>query len=202
MSSNFAALLGDLDTMLKADGDGGTALTTGTVKPDGDDGKDPGPDSPTLTKALQVTLPDGTMVEAFDGEEMLKALEARQADMMGEIQDTQGAFGSMVELIKRQGAQIAKQESLLKALNTQVERLAAAGTGRRAILNINEKPTAATVADTSADASPGEVMAKALNMARDGKLDWSWMSRIEAGQGRGEILPPELARRHPELLKA
>lgn len=167
----------------------------------------------TFGKAFKVKLEDGSETEAFDGTAMLKALHAenellrqtmteRDAELAKAFDIVVGVLGEQREYDAAQTKQLAEQDTLIKALQAKVETIGSAGVGRRTMLAIAEKLTPGTGAGPDAPnaATPQQVMMKANFLAREGKLDWSWLPRIEAHQGRGSLAPPELLQRHPELL--
>lgn len=82
-----------------------------------------------LVKSMKVKLEDGSEVDAIDGGEMLKALEARIDT--GEKNTTQ-AVTQLVALVKSQGA-------LIKSLGEQVTGLRAEGRGRKTVLAVTER---------------------------------------------------------------
>jgi hypothetical protein len=169
----------------------------------------------TFGKAFRVKLEDGTETEAFDGTEMLRALHAEHeglADRVaGQQEDILKAFDLAVVTIREQReelaalkAKTAEQGTLLKSLGDKVSTIGAAGVGRRTVLAIAEKlsPSAGitgAASETSAP-TPNQVLMKAQFMARNNKLDWSQLPRIEAHQGRGALAPDDLLQRYPELL--
>lgn len=167
----------------------------------------------TFGKAFKVKLEDGTETEAFDGTAMLKALHAenellrstmndRDAELAKAMDIIVGVLGEQREYDAAQTKQLAAQDAIIKALQAKVETIGSAGVGRRTMLAIAEKLTPGTgpAADEPKKASGAQVMMKAMFMAREGKLDWGSIPRIEAFQGRGELAPPDLIGRYPELL--
>lgn len=168
-SEGFAALLGELDTMTKAlpaadvaddkkiadaadDGDG-----DGKQKLDAD-GK-PIADTDPMTKSFQVTLADGTVVEAEDGTELVKSLFARvdqNEDMIVK------ALGGTLNLVKSQGEQIAATNALVKSMQAEIAKLGNQGAGRKTLVNVHEQVSTLTKAmGQPPTLTPAEFMTKA-----------------------------------------
>ena len=212
-TSHFAALLSELDTMQKAsaggaDGDtddkkvvdaAGDGTETGTG--DGDTGGGEGDE--TFGKAFTVRLADGTEQQAYDGTAMMKALHTQQGEHGAAMEDMHKAFGMAIDVIKSLQATIAKQDTLLKALDTRVAGLATTGTGRKSMVTVMERLGSGT-ANSDPAAAPkqtaGGIMMKARSMAIEGKMPWADVARIEAYQGRGQVAPPDILSQYPALM--
>lgn len=201
--SKFDELLGELETLAKAqpadDGDdkivAAAADGGGQVdgKPDGDEGMGgagdgDGDEGKPMTKSFKVTLADGSVVEAQDGTELVKALQDR-------VEETEGvlakALDTAVALIKSQGEQIAALSGKVKALSSE-------GKGRKAVLSVVEKPAAGTdLAKSTAEQGmkPEEFMAKALDAQRDGRLTGIEVATAEAYLNRGQPVPANIIER-------
>lgn len=211
--SEFKALIGELqtqlDTFAKAgapcddkDDDKKIVAAAGKegAKAEGDD-KEPDGDE-AFGKAFKVTLADGSEAEAFDGTAMLKALMLENGELKESMGDFQKAFASAVDVIKQMRDGMAEQATMIKALQTTVGTLSAAPAGRRTMVTIAEKLTPGTPGAGEAANKPTAhgVMMKASQMCRSGALGWEALPRIEAFQGRGQLAPPDLLARFPELL--
>lgn len=85
-----------------------------------------------LAKSFKVTGPNGEELDAVDGTEMLKSLEAR---LEATEASTLGGMGQLLGLVKSQGA-------LIKSLSEQVGAMASQGRGRKAMLQVHERPDA------------------------------------------------------------
>lgn len=171
----FLALLGELDTLNKA-------IPAAEVKDDKkieaaaaaagaeDDGKEKlgedGKPLPAMTKSMQVTLADGTVIEAEDGTELVKSLFARvddQEDLMVK------ALGGAINLIKAQGEQITATNALVKSLQADLAKLGNQGAGRKTLVNVHEQVTQLTKSNQEPQGpTPQEFMVKA-NAAFDAK---------------------------------
>jgi hypothetical protein len=136
--SKFDELLGELETLAKAqpaeDGDDkivaaaaeGGGQVEGEEKDDGGEGADP------MAKSFEVTLADGTKVQAQDGTALVKALQ----DRLETTETTMAkALETAIGLIKSQGEQLV-------ALKGKVASLSSEGKGRKAVLTVTPKPSA------------------------------------------------------------
>lgn len=167
------------------DGDGDGA---GDGDGDGDDAKgDKDGDEPMGKSLGTVTLESGEQVDAIDGTELVKSLMARVETSEGQMQKAlEGAVG----LIKSQGA-------MIKSLSEQVNKLAGAGRGRKAMLTVTEKTPAGQQMSKSEPAgmSGEEFMAKALTAQAAGKILAKDVSAIEMYLNRGMQIPAHLIAR-------
>jgi hypothetical protein len=156
-------------------------------------------DDKQFGKAFSVTLADGTQAEAFDGTEMLKALHTTADEHAEKIEDLQKAFSTAIGVIKDLRQVVTEQAEMLKAYGAKTAQVASSGTGRRTMVAIAEKLTPMAAAEAAKPTGAG-VMMKAQQMCRAGSLGWEALPRIEAFQGRGQLAPPDLLARFPELL--
>ena len=160
----FDALLGELDTLTKAlPADDGSdkkiqAAAEGGGSVDGDEDENLDADGkPILGKSLQVTLADGTKVDAQDGTALVKSL-------IGRIDDTEDVISKCLTAVV---GMVKAQDELIKSLQGDVKRLGGEGKGRKTMLAITEQAsTLAKSAPTGLDV--GEFMIKA-NSAFDAK---------------------------------
>lgn len=194
--SKFDELLGELETLAKAqpaeDGDDKivAAAAEGGGQVDGDENGEGGEsmgDDP-MAKSFEVTLADGTKVQAQDGTALVKALQDR-------IDSTETvmakALESAIGLIKSQGAQIEALSGKVKALSNE-------GKGRKAVLTVTPKPAAGgeTMAKSQPEGiTPEEFMAKALDAQKLGRLTGLEVSVAEAHLNRGQQVPVEIIRK-------
>lgn len=161
---------GDLD-------DDGTNDKTGA-----DVGKKEGDDEP-MGKSFDLTLDDGTKVEAFDATELLKALGARQDGVETALTK---ALSITIDTIKSQG-------DLIKSLQADVTRLANAGRGRKTAVTLVDKVDPASLAKSEPTGmAPAEFMAKALSLQEQGKLSGLDVSRAESYLNRGMDIPADI----------
>lgn len=158
----------------------------------GGEGGEPEPEgedkAPAMAKSFKFTLEDGTEVEAQDGAEMVKSLQARIEATEGEMVK---ALGTAVDLIKGQG-------DMIKSLQSQVAKLAGEGRGRKAVVSVVEKTNATEVMAKSV-AQPGlshdEFFAKALDAQRAGRINGLDIALAESCLNRGEAIPASIVAR-------
>lgn len=161
---------GDLD-------DDGTNDKTGKPAAKGE-----GDEAP-MGKSFDLTLDDGTKVEAFDATELLKALGARQDGV--ETAMTK-ALSITIDTIKVQG-------DLIKSLQADVTRLANAGRGRKTAVTLVDKVDPASLAKSEPTGmGAAEFMAKALSLQEQGKLSGLDVSRAESYLNRGLEIPADI----------
>lgn len=154
---------------------------------DADENQDEGEDEEQgdlFSKAMEVTLPSGERVEAYDGTLLVKALgnqvaESREA-MQSSLDKVQQALVKTTKLLK---SLVGDNE----ALRSQVEILAASGRGRRSSLSIHDKPAASIQAP--AVQSRKEILAKALVAQQAGKISGYDVATAEETLNKGLELP-------------
>ena len=189
-SEAFTALLGDLETMAKAVPE--TTAEDPSVEGEGDPAEGAPAEGastegePAITKSLQVTLADGTVVEAEDGGELVKALMERVDNTESTMAK---ALGIAVDLIKKQGEQLAATNSLVKSLQADLAKVAAAPAGRKTVLTMHEKPAGTMTKSEPEGDSPQEFMAKALGAQKAGRITGLDVSTAEACLNRGISVP-------------
>ncbi len=202
--SKFDELLGELETLAKAQpaGEGDEKIVAaaadgggqGSGEPDGDEDADAGmgdgdgDEGKPMAKSFEVTLADGTKVQAQDGTELVKALQER-------IEGTETVLAKALEtavgLIKSQGEQIAALAGKVKAMGGE-------GKGRKAVLSVVEKPAAGGDMAKSTDEQgmkPEEFMAKALDAQKLGRLTGIEVATAEAYLNRGQPVPASIIER-------
>lgn len=174
----FSLLLGELDTLTKA---------MPAPEPDEDEkirlaaeaeaaGKGKEGEAPPMAKSLQVTLADGTVVEAEDGTELVKSLIER---MDGTESVMAKALGSAVDLIKAQGAQLTATTALVKSLQTKVAELSNAPAGRKTVLTVHEKPAGTMAKSEPEGMTPVEFMVKSEAAWKAGKINGQEFTTID-----------------------
>ena len=152
-----------------------------------DDADDNGEDGKPMAKSFKLTLEDGTEIEAQDGTELVKSLQAR---IDKNEEDMAKAMGSAVELIKGQA-------SMIKSLSERVTKLSGEGRGRKTVLSVVEKPTPETPLTKSEPAgmSPDVFFAKAMAAQKDGRISGTDIAIAEASLNRGEAIPTHIIQR-------
>lgn len=206
--TEFDKLIGELDTLQKAlpaedgtgdakiqaaAGEGGEGDAAGKKDGAGAEGDGTGEgegNGDGMQKSMEVTLPDGTKVQAIDGAEMVKALADR-------VDGTEVVFikamGQAVDLIKSQSAQLKTQGELIKSLQADFTKISAAPGGRKTLLTVHEK-TAVTdpMAKAQPDVMEAEVfMTKALDAQKSGKITGQQVAAAEAALNRGWAVNPQ-----------
>jgi len=212
----FDALITELDTMAKAfppkkdDGDaddkGGKKCKHGVEGCDKE-----GDHEHTMKKSFTVQLADGTQMEVEDGAEMLKALSDRLDVSQEQVQAT---LESAVIVIKGQGAMlksfseqltaqqttITEQATLIKSLQTEVGKLAAAPAGRKAVLTVVEPRTGTATAAVAKTGMPEGVtheqfFAKAFEKQGMGKITGNDIALAETCLNSGMAIPEPIVQR-------
>jgi hypothetical protein len=210
MADNFDALIAELnaqdETMAKSMAPAGKdkddkeiqqAAEEGQDQSDKDAGnqdKDDDDDEEVFGKSFEVTLDSGEKVEVLNGTEMMKSLHAGLQAARDRNSALSSALESAMILVKNQGAAIIQQAEMLKSLQADVKRLGGQGTGRKALLNIHEKPAIGPEPKPAA-ATPDQVMTKAMAAFTAGKITGLEVSRLEGDLGSGRMPPAELLAR-------
>lgn len=192
-----AAADGDADDDGDADGDDATDDYDDHNEPDGDEGQ-PGPgdgdaDNQPLTKAFEVTLPDGTEAQAIDGDALIKSFTGQMRALRAEHQQ---ALTQLATAVSRSTKLIKSLREQNQRLVSQVSAMGQAGRGRKSALNVHEKPMVG--ADPLAKAegiSPATLMAKALSAQKAGRLTGTQVAELDAYVARGIPVPETLLAR-------
>jgi small-conductance mechanosensitive channel len=198
MSTQFDTLLGDLQKLTKAmpaedeEADEKIQAAGGDETEGEDEGAEDEPPAkkgkkkPPFMKSMTVTLEDGTEVEAEDGTELVKSLTESLGALSTHIDESDTmlakTIGETVTLLKAQGAAIA-------AMQTQLKAIAGEGRGRKAVVNLVEKPAAAGGA-AGEGLNPDLFMAKAISKMGEGRLAGNEVAFIEASFNRGDFRLP------------
>jgi hypothetical protein len=192
----FQALLGELETMTKAlpaadvaDDKKIQAAADGNGDAD-DDNKDDQQGDP-MAKSLQVTLADGTVIEAEDGTELVKSLMdqvGKQEDMMVK------AMGGVINLVKHQGEQLKAQGTLIKSLQDTVTRLSGQGAGRKSIVDVHQQVGELTKSLQAPSQGPTaqEFMVKSHAAFTAGKISGQELNVIDVSLRQGAAIDPTL----------
>lgn len=166
--------------------DGGAS--EGTVEGDADNSGD-GDGDDAMTKSL--TLEDGE--EVIDATEMLKSLQETQEEHSEVLAK---AMPQILELIQGQRTLIQQQGEMIKSLQTQVQHLGNQGRGRKAVVTIIDKPNPGetTMAKSlgSEQLTGQQILAKALDMQKAGKLTGLDVSRCENSIQAGVGVPADI----------
>lgn len=150
---------------------------------DGGEADDSGnEDEPTLTKSMVI---DGEDVEIIDGEQLMKSLSELGDRLNASEQTLAKALESTLGTIKNQGA-------MIKSLNERLDKLAGQGRGRKAVVSVVEKPTPLAKSQEQDAPQPGQLMAKALDAQRSGKLTGLDVARCESALNSGGSFPADV----------
>lgn len=197
--SKFDELLGELETLAKAQPAGGDDKIVAAAAEGGGQGEGEGEMSEEeraaaeaaaageggkMAKSFEVTLADGTKVQAQDGTELVKALQERL-----ETNETvmAKALETAVALIKSQGERI-------EALSGKLAAIGGEGKGRKAVLTVVEKPAGTPMAKSTTEEGmkPEEFMAKALDAQKLGRITGIEVATAEAYLNRGQPVPANI----------
>ena len=207
--SPFAELLEELDALSKAlppgdeigdedDDEKIKAAADGDADGDGDkDGEDiPGEEEDDeydeMAKALGVEPfeieVDGEKQKAYDGLSMLKAMSDRNSSTEASMLK---AFEKSMETLKSMTETINKQDQMIKSLQQTVSAIGNQGTGRKAVLNVHEKPAGEQM-QKSEGLDGREVLQKALTAQQERKITGAEVSMIDSYIGKGQTPPAHL----------
>ena len=200
--SDFEKLMGELSQLSTEQGELAKALPADDGKDeekiqaaaeegglgDGDDDEDDVDDNggAPMAKSFELTLEDGTKIQAQDGTEMVKALSER-LDATGA--NMAKALGSAVSLIKGQG-------EMIKSLSEQIKKLSGEGRGRKTVVSVVEKPEPTMVKSQAPEGlSHQQFFAKALAAQREGRISGTEIAVAETYLNRGQEIPAEIVQR-------
>ena len=200
--SKFDELLGELETLAKAQPAGGDDKIVAAAAEGGGQGEGEmseeeraaaeaaaaeaaaAGEGGKMAKSFEVTLADGTKVQAQDGTELVKALQERL-----ETNETvmAKALETAVALIKSQGERI-------EALSGKLAAIGGEGKGRKAVLTVVEKPAGTPMAKSTTEEGmkPEEFMAKALDAQKLGRITGIEVATAEAYLNRGQPVPANI----------
>lgn len=200
--SEFDKLLGELETLAKAQpaGNGDDKIVAAAAAAGQGEGEEmsdeeraaaeaaaAGGEGGDMAKSFEVTLADGTKVQAQDGTALVKALQDR-------VEATEGvlakALETAVDMLKSQGARLAAAEAVIAKMSSE-------GKGRKAVLTVVEKPSATSMAKSQAEEGmkPEEFMAKALDAQKLGRITGMDVAVAEANLNRGQEVPADIIKR-------
>lgn len=154
----------------------------GEAESDDEDGEEFG-------KSFVMKMENGEEIEAVDGTALVKSLMSR-------LDETETSMG---QALKQTVALVSKQSELIKSLQSEVRSMATSGRGRRTVVNVHEKQPL-TKSDTDADTQKGgltvgEVMAKAIDAQKSGRITGTDVAVAEAHLNRGSTIPDRILTR-------
>lgn len=153
-------------------------------KPDGD-----ADDKGQMVKSFEVTLETGEKAQAFDGTEMLKAMQADFESRLGKSDANVAAALTQVTGV------LKSQNELIKSLQQQVSALGNEGRGRKAVVSIAEKPATLAKSQAADGVSPEVFFAKALTAQKEGRISGTDVALAETMLNRGQAIPEALIQR-------
>lgn len=133
--------------------------------------------------------------EFIDATELIKSLQ----DTQGEHSDLLAkAIPQLLGLAQSQRGMIEQQGELIKSMQTRIEQLAGQGRGRKAVVSIVDKPNPGETPLTKSleqQITPNQILAKALDMQKEGKLTGLEVSRCENALRSGVPVPADIMAR-------
>lgn len=196
--ATIRAAAGEGDAGGSGDGD----ADDGSKKPGEGDGDTDDAGKAPMAKSLKLVDADGKHIEVEDATLVLKALGER-IDGMGS--NVESALAATLGAAKKLGEVVVSQGVMLKSLSEQVAKLSGQGGGRKAVVSLVPKGSAADViakGGAGDGATPAgqtgekitmdanEFMAKALSAQKAGVITGLDVCLAEAKINRGEA-PPE-----------
>lgn len=178
--------------------EGGTDLEDEDEDEDEDEGyeePDEGEDEDeVMGKSIYARMPDGTMREAYDGTEMVKALlmssEAHSASLAKSIAATTNAVRELHKSMRSQWNEIKK-------LRDDIARIGGEGRGRKTVLNVHAQPQPVDPGNQQSGLRGEALMAKAQQLCAAGILTPHDVATLDLCVGSpGDIqIPPEIAKK-------
>ena len=200
---SFSALLDDLELLKKSLDEDDAKIAAAAAEGDDEDdkhdepdGDEDGPDldgdgdGEPMGKSFEFELESGEKVEAFDATPLLKSLQDEVKTLRAGKADAEKVIEQTVTLLKSMQAQVS-------ALNAKVAELGSQGRGRKAVLNVHEKPDTLTksLGGDGDKPSRDSVLQKCLSAQSAGALTAIDVSRAETALNMGMPLPADIATR-------
>lgn len=143
---------------------------------DGDEGKG------EMAKSMTATV-DGEEVELVDASEMIKSL----SDRIGSHESV------LAKALETTLATVQNQSALIKSLSEKVDKLAGAGRGRKSVVvTVQDKPGTTLAKSEPTAPAPQEILAKALDAQRAGKITGHDVARCEMAIQNGVAVPADV----------
>lgn len=188
----FDKLLEELDDLTKAmpteDSEDDEKIVDAAAEgaEDGDKDEDDEDGEGPMTKAIDVTMPDGSIAKAIDATEIL-------ADLSRRIETREAGDATLAKAMGGIMSLIGQQSALIKSLQGQVAKLGGEGRGRKAVVSVVDKGSA-DLTKAMGGGAPEEtgtgLLIKAMAAQREGRLTGSDVAIVEASVNRG-IAPPD-----------
>lgn len=188
--SKIVAVAGDSAAAGEAGGDAGVGGADATDA--GNAGATGSADDEQFGKSFEFELADGTKVQAFNGEEILKSFNAKLEQITS---GSQAALTSALAVINKQNEVIEKQGHMLKSLQTDVTRLANSGAGRKSVVVTQTQASEDFNKSHSTESSAPELLTKCLSAQALGKISAFDSSRANIAVEMGMPIPPDIVAR-------
>lgn len=195
----FEKLLGEIETFSKSmpdnDGDGDKKIAAAANVANGGDGDNDEDDeneeaSKPMAKSLQVTLADGSVVEAEDGTELVKSLMDR---MTGTESLMAKSLEATFNLVKQQGEALKNQGQMIKSLQEKIVSMSSEGRGRKTVLDVHQQIMAGTSQNMAKSMGEGqmtqqEFMAKSNDAYKAGRINGVELTAIDVSIRSGQAV--------------
>jgi len=140
-------------------------------------------------KSFQVTLADGRVIEAVDGQAAIGAMQ----EEIGALRDeTRTALGQIADALKQSTQLIKSLRTDNAELKGRISAISATGRGRKSTLVMHEKPAGGDPAPAAETPTPRDLMAKALEAQRAGRMSGVDVARLESYLGNRAPIPDSL----------
>jgi len=161
-------------------------------EPDGDeDGEDDDDDGDGMMKSLEVTLPDGRVVEALDGTSLVKSLVAKNEDLTANVTSL---AGQTVTLLKSMSATVTKQAAQIADLQKSLSKLSATGTGRRSKVAVHDRQSD-PIGELPEGNAGEQIMAKAMKAFDAGRITGIELNTVDVSLRTNQVPPTDLLKK-------
>jgi len=148
-----------------------------------------GGNEPTFGKSFEVVGDDGLKHEAVDATALVKSIMERQTA-------TDGLLAKALESVN---ATMQKQSEMIKSLSAQVQAVSSQGRGRKAVLNVSEKPSIDVLAKSAGGEQPGMTpdvfMAKANSAFDTGRISGKDLNVVSVCLRGNHTIDPALVQK-------
>jgi hypothetical protein len=146
-----------------------------------------------LGEVFEVQGKDGEIFDAVDGTQLVKSLIKTVQEQGLEIKAQEKAINKVTDVML---TLTGSQETLVKSLQAELAALKKAGSGRKSVLTISEKPDATTLTKSEpAGMEQEEFMAKAMAAQKEGKVMASEISIAENALFHGLAVPERIVKK-------
>ncbi len=179
---------GEDDDAIQAAADEEGAEADVNPEDEGEGEEDEGNGEESMTKSLTI---DGEEVEVVDAEQLIKSLH-------GLTERVEAHEGVLAKALESTLGTIKAQGEMIKSLNAKVEKLAGQGRGRKAVLSVVDRPNPGEqpLAKSQPEQLSGQqILAKALDAQRAGKITGGDVARCEIAINSGVAVPADVLSR-------